>query len=70
MAMSQELIERNFKALADALKGLRQDISDEKKRTKHLDGLVAQQSQKIQELEQRLSIHLATHNGSGPTNRG
>ena len=65
--MNEELIKRNFHALSDGLKSVRDEVFQLKEDLKRKDAIISQLSIQQQTMQQQLSILFAKSIGSGST---
>ena len=65
--MNEELIKRNFHALSDGLKSVRDEVFQLKEDLKGKDAIISQLSIQQQTMQQQLSILFAKSIGSGAT---
>ena len=65
--MNDNLIERNFHALSDGLKSIRDEVMQLKEDLKRKDAIIAQQNIKLDTLQQQVSVLFAKSIGSGST---
>ena len=62
-----ELTNRNFQALAEALKEQRTTNSEQDKKIKNLEGMVTQLQQQLGAMEARVTQAFVSSIGTGPT---